>query len=140
MLIIGHRGASRAAPENTPDAFATADRMGADGVELDVRRSPDGRLVVFHDPLPADPGAVGVLPDLATVLDSCGERMLVNVEVKTNDEDAAEVVDPTVAELLTRGADVGDRWLVSSFSWAAIERCRAIAPSIPTAYLVMGLG
>ena len=37
MLVIGHRGASQAAPENTPEAFRRAREMGADGVELDVR-------------------------------------------------------------------------------------------------------
>ncbi len=140
MLILGHRGASRAAPENTPDAFVAADLMGADGVELDVRLAPDGRLVVVHDPLPADPVSVAELPDLAVVLDACGERMLVNVEVKTNDDDAIPVVDETVAELLRRDGVAGRRWLVSSFSWAAIERCRTIAPSIATGYLVMGVG
>jgi glycerophosphoryl diester phosphodiesterase len=48
-LIIGHRGASAVAPENTLSAFARAVRDGADGVELDVRLSRDGVPVVIHD-------------------------------------------------------------------------------------------
>ena len=52
--MYGHRGASAAERENTLAAFDTARRMGADGVELDVRRTADGALVVAHDPLLAD--------------------------------------------------------------------------------------
>lgn len=48
-LIIGHRGASAEAPENTLAAFGLAAEQGADGVELDVRLSADGDVVVIHD-------------------------------------------------------------------------------------------
>jgi len=48
-LIIGHRGASAVAPENTFAAFALALRDGADGLEFDVRLSRDGVPVVIHD-------------------------------------------------------------------------------------------
>lgn len=48
-LIIAHRGASGHAPENTMAAFELAIELGADAVELDVRRSLDGALVVIHD-------------------------------------------------------------------------------------------
>jgi len=48
-LIIGHRGASAVAPENTLAAFARAFDDGADGIELDVRLARDGLPVVIHD-------------------------------------------------------------------------------------------
>ncbi len=48
-LLIAHRGASLAAPENTLEAFELASRLGADVLELDVQRSRDGVLVVIHD-------------------------------------------------------------------------------------------
>lgn len=48
-LIIGHRGASAVAPENTIAAFEAAIHAGADGVEFDVRLSRDGVPVVIHD-------------------------------------------------------------------------------------------
>ena len=49
-LVIAHRGAPGAgAPENTIAAFARARELGAGAVELDVRRTGDGQLVVFHD-------------------------------------------------------------------------------------------
>ncbi len=49
-LVIAHRGASGVAPENTLLAFHLAVEMGADMIELDVRCSRDGHLVVCHDP------------------------------------------------------------------------------------------
>ena len=48
-LIIGHRGASAVAPENTMAAFREAIAAGADGIEFDVRLSRDGVPVVIHD-------------------------------------------------------------------------------------------
>ena len=48
-LIIGHRGASAYAPENTLAAFRLALEAGADGVEFDVQLAKDGVPVVIHD-------------------------------------------------------------------------------------------
>jgi len=48
-LIIGHRGASALAPENSLAAFHRAIADGADGIEFDVRLSRDGVAVVIHD-------------------------------------------------------------------------------------------
>src|SRR5919206_4427287 len=48
-LVIAHRGASGLAPENTMAAFRLAAALGADGFELDVQLSADGRPVVIHD-------------------------------------------------------------------------------------------
>jgi hypothetical protein len=47
--IIVHRGASAFAPENTLEAYAAAMDYGADGCEIDIRRTADGVLVLFHD-------------------------------------------------------------------------------------------
>ena len=48
-LIIGHRGASAVAPENTIAAFREAIAAGADGIEFDVRLTRDGVPVIIHD-------------------------------------------------------------------------------------------
>lgn len=48
-LVIAHRGASAAAPENTLPAMRKAASEGADMVEFDVQRTADGVLVVVHD-------------------------------------------------------------------------------------------
>jgi glycerophosphoryl diester phosphodiesterase len=48
-LVIGHRGASAVAPENTLAAFEAAIAAEADGIEFDVRLTRDGIPVVIHD-------------------------------------------------------------------------------------------
>lgn len=48
-LLLGHRGASAHAPENTILAFRRALELGADGIECDIQRSADGELVLIHD-------------------------------------------------------------------------------------------
>src|SRR5439155_1371396 len=48
-LVFAHRGGSALAPENTLAAFDNALDLGADGIELDVRLSKDGAVVVHHD-------------------------------------------------------------------------------------------
>ena len=48
-LIIAHRGASAAAPENTEAAFQMAIDAGTDGIEFDVQLAKDGVPVVIHD-------------------------------------------------------------------------------------------
>lgn len=145
MNIVGHRGASGVELENTPRAFSVADQMGADGVELDVRIAADGRggqrLVVFHNPLPADQAAIDALPSFDDVLDACGERMLINVEIKNSDDEGGHdptmaVVPPTIAAMHRRGPSWADRWLISSFSRATVDHCRLVAPGFPTALLV----
>jgi glycerophosphoryl diester phosphodiesterase len=49
LCVIVHRGASAFAPENTLEAYAAAMDYGADGCEVDIRRTADGVLVLFHD-------------------------------------------------------------------------------------------
>jgi len=48
--VIGHRGNRAHAPENTLESFLEAVALGADALEMDLRVSSDGQLVVFHDP------------------------------------------------------------------------------------------
>ena len=93
-LVIAHRGASRDAPENTPAAFEAAIALGADAVELDVRRTADGMLVVHHNasrrgvPLSLLTYAQLVRlsrhepPLFETVLDQCAGRIALDIEVK----------------------------------------------------------
>ena len=59
--VFAHRGCTEGFVENTLEAFAEAKRLGADGVELDVRLTSDGALAVHHDPLIDGLGPVGLL-------------------------------------------------------------------------------
>src|SRR5262245_55192846 len=50
-LVIAHRGASAAEPENTLRAFDLAIKQGAQMIELDLQLTRDNRVVVIHDPV-----------------------------------------------------------------------------------------
>ncbi|MGD9799201.1 MAG: glycerophosphodiester phosphodiesterase [Parvularculaceae bacterium] len=50
VIVVGHRGTKKFAPENTVAAFNKAIEMGARSIEMDVRATKDGEFVVMHDP------------------------------------------------------------------------------------------
>ena len=146
--VIAHRGASRAERENTVAAFRRAAELGADMVELDVRRSADGGLVVHHDAHLGDGRAVcsvaeADLPDhvptLDDALDACA-GMAVNIEIKNDPAEPGFDADRTVSDevsALVRARGETDRILVSSFDRPSLDRLRAVAdPPIATAWLV----
>ena len=150
-LVIAHRGASVAEPENTVAAFAAARRLGADWVELDVRRTADGALAVHHDAhLPDGRPIVDVaagdlpheVPSLAEALAACGP-LGVNVEIKNlpmdPDYDEEERVAAAVVEQLAR-TPVSGGVIVSSFNLRTVDRVRELDPAVPTAWLVMAAG
>ncbi|MFL6204827.1 MAG: glycerophosphodiester phosphodiesterase [Acidimicrobiales bacterium] len=150
MLVIAHRGASRDFAENTLDAFLGAIDQGADGVELDVRRTSDGRLAVHHDDTLADGRAIvatsfdrlpPAVPDLATTLDACAPLGVVNVEIKNwpedRDFDPTEQLAGAVVELLEGRGELDDgRILVSSFHLPTIDRVHQLAPNLATGWLL----
>jgi glycerophosphoryl diester phosphodiesterase len=147
--VIAHRGASLAEQENTVAAFRRAAEMGADAVELDARRAADGTLVVHHDAHLPDGRAIcelaaddlpGHVPTLAVALDACA-GMWVNVEIKNDSSDpdfdeTDSIAEHVVAALAERAEP--ERWLISSFRLETVDRCRALAPDIRTAWLTVG--
>ena len=153
-MVIGHKGAAGLAAENSVAAFTVAREVGADGVELDVRRLADGALAVHHDPT-LDDGrrlldlAAGELPDgivtLPAVLDACDGLALVNVEIKNwpldNDfDESLGIVDSVVEALAGRSAAERERYVVSCFHLPTVDRARELAPDLVTAWLVAVVG
>ena len=148
MRILGHRGSCVPGPENTLPAIVQALDAGADGVEVDARRTLDERLVVCHDPVragttliehPYDP-AIGA-PLLSEVLDACrGHRVIVeikNVPAEPDHDAPHERTAELFAALLRERSGGADDVVVSSFDWFAIERVRAdLAGAVPTAFLI----
>lgn len=148
-IVMAHRGASVAAQENTVEAFRLARVMGADWVELDVRRSADGMAIVHHDVHLADGQMISELqsdelpehvPSLAQALEAC-EGMGVNIEIKNlpedPDYDSNHLVADAVAGLIS--AYLGpERAMVSSFNVGAADAVRAVDPTVRTA-LIYGL-
>lgn len=165
MRIVAHRGASATHQENTIAAFEAAREQGADGIELDVRRSRDDVLVVHHDARLADGRVVADtdstelppwLPSLAETLDAVSDMWL-NLEIKNlpddPDYDAENAISVAVAGLLTArmfaaeadgddGRSLASRFadwiLVSSFNVDSVCRIREIEPAIPVGMLVWG--
>ena len=151
MLVLGHRGASASFPENTLAAFRGALDQGADGVELDVRRTADGGLALRHDAeLPDGRRLVDVLssglppdvPQLGEALDACQAMRLVNVELKNWPADVdfdpeERLADQVVAVLDDLGRRADEHLLVTSFHEPTVERVRALAPTLPTGVLVI---
>ena len=147
-LVVAHRGASVGRRETTVEAFEEAAAQGADWVEMDVRLSADGVLVVHHDahfddgrlvretPVDEVPDYV---PNLAEAFEACG-GMGVNVEVKNlpgdPDHDASDQVCAAVAGLVAAYRPI-DELLVSSFDISAADRIRAAEPSLPTGWVVV---
>jgi glycerophosphoryl diester phosphodiesterase len=141
-LLYGHRGASAHALENTMTAFARARADGADGIELDVRLTADGELVVFHDDdldrLAGRPERIDRLAwsDLARIALRGGERvprleqvlgetgsLQVNVEIKSPGWRRLRDVVAAVASAVAR-CRAADRVIVSSFDPAAVGLTR----------------
>lgn len=145
-LVFAHRGASVAEPENTIAAFRQAVALGADGVELDVRRTADDHLVVHHDALLPD-GRVIVetrfddlpasVPELTAAIAACGD-LIVNVEIKNDpdepDFDPSDWVGYRLAAVLARQG-ISARWLLSSFRLQTVDRLRRLLPGVRTAWL-----
>jgi glycerophosphoryl diester phosphodiesterase len=159
-LVLGHRGASAEAPENTMAAFRLALERGADGFELDVRRCASGEVVVAHDEDALRVGgsplriAEDPLPRLRTLDVGVwrgerfrGERIplleevlgafpaaVVNVEMKSSGwPDLALARE--VARVV-RAARAEGRVVVSSFHCALLAAFRRVAPEIPSGFLV----
>ena len=118
-FLIGHRGFPMAARENTVPSFEAALEAGCDGIELDVRMTQDGELVVHHDPVAVnDAGPVTIetstwaalkalrfqgtdggygIAHLDSVLRALSGRGLLNIEVKPAGKRAAEVAEKICA-------------------------------------------
>jgi glycerophosphoryl diester phosphodiesterase len=151
VMILAHRGAHQVARENTVEAFCEARRLGVDGVELDVRVSADGALVVHHDvdivglgPIAALPVAdlPAYVPLLEAAMDACG-NLVVNIELK--DLPGEPGYDPghslarRVAQFVVdRSSSAGPRAgrvIVSSFDLSALDAARITDPSLKTGWL-----
>jgi glycerophosphoryl diester phosphodiesterase len=159
-LNIAHRGASTIAPQNTLTAFEEALQAGADGIEFDVRLSADGTPVVIHDAkvdtttdgsgqvsdltlaelkkLDAgasfDPGYTGErIPTLEEVLETFGESLLLNIELKGMDVFDRGLERAVIRLVKKHRLEHGV--LLSSFNPVALRRVQKYAPRIATALL-----
>lgn len=158
--IWAHRGASGYAPENTMEAFRLADRMKADGIELDVQLTKDREVIVLHDEV-IDRVSNGKgyvknytlselekfnfagkhpeykdvrIPTLREVLAFAKKTsMTVNIELKTGVFFYEGLAEKTIA--LVKEAAMEDRVIYSSFNHYTIRDIKNLDPQAKTGLL-----
>jgi len=160
VLVIAHRGASAAAPENTLAAFRRAIAEGADFVELDVQESSDGVVLVAHDsdlmkiggsPLKIWESPASELqkvdigswfapefrdervPTLAEVLALCKGKVQVDIELKSYGHD--QELEERVVELV-EAAGVEGQIVTMSLDHDMVRVMRRLRPKWKSGILV----
>ncbi|MCY8085476.1 glycerophosphodiester phosphodiesterase [Bacillus inaquosorum] len=159
--IFAHRGASGQFPENTMLAFEKGIEAGADGIELDVQLTKDGRIVVIHDErldrttslkgfvkdtaydviMTANAAAghdqtysdikVPLLEDVLSWADK--KDFLINIELK-NSVIRYEGMEEKVLEAVKR-FNIEERIILSTFNHESLALCARLAPHIERAAL-----
>ena len=152
VVVIGHRGAGKFAPENTLASVERAIADGADWVEVDVQETTDGEVVVVHDsdfmklagvPLKVweatiaeveavdvgsrfDPAFAGErVPTLAAVLEACRGRAGVTIELK--DYGHGQMLEERVAGIVEACGMESDV-VVMSLKPAVVKRMKSLRP------------
>jgi glycerophosphoryl diester phosphodiesterase len=165
-LVVAHRGAPAAAPENTIEAFRLAVEMGADAVELDVHLTADGKLAVMHDETvdrttdltgsiesmtmkqlrAADAGYRFEGPDGSFPFRGKGLTVPTLAEVLTWLPDgiglvvevkARQAIAPTVKALSASPVRAAGAATLISFDEATIDEAHALDAELPTGYLLV---
>ena len=138
--IIGHRGAN-GHPENTLPSFELALERGADGIELDVRKSGDGQLIVVHGSVV---GSLSVqatpfeeirhldggyeIPLLEEVLKQFSGRTFLDIELKEPGYEEAAI------KLIREHADTR-QVMISGFSTVMLNKVHQLLPDIRLGYI-----
>jgi len=157
ITITAHRGSSLVAPENTLASMNQAIVDGADYLELDVRLSSDGQIVVSHDNNlsrltgvdrnisdmtlaeieQVDVGSyfgdafVGErIPTFQQILDNAKDRIGLYVELKPSPGTAEELTRKVIAQL--KASHMSEHAVIASLSPEVIERVKTIDSSMRT--------
>ena len=138
--IIGHRGA-KGHKENTVPSFEHALSQGADGVELDVRRSGDGQLVVVHSSVsgrrsvPSTPyaefrdlGDGYEIPLFEDVLKRFSNRAFLDIELKEPGFEEQAI------ELIQAHADIS-KTMISGFHTKMLNKVHDLLPDIQLGFI-----
>ena len=161
--IIAHRGSSGTHPENTMEAFDEAEKVGVDGIELDVQLSKDGFIVVIHDEtVNRTTNGKGWIKDLTYCqlkkLDASNKfkklfsvsripsleevckwalknQLIINVELKNGLINYSELEEKVIQ--LIRKYQLENRVILSSFNHYSLVKCSKLAPEIETAPIFM---
>jgi glycerophosphoryl diester phosphodiesterase len=158
-LLFGHRGAPLHEPENTIPSFQRAITDGCNAIELDVHRTRDGHLVVFHDDtLERTSNGTGrvaehtlaelkalnaaktwegrqeQIPMLQEVVDALPDSIVFNFEIKNFSFFSEQRTELELVRFI-RENKLRDRVVLSSFNPLNIWRVKMSDPRIFTALL-----
>ena len=146
MIVLAHRGYSGNYPENTVLAFEKAMEFGADGVELDVHLTKDGKMVICHDE--SLYRTYGKRANIKETIfeelrnyDSMGQKMptleevfqilpassIINIELKTNVVSYPFLVEK-VLELVNKNHP--ERVWISSFNHSTLVHVRELDKNV----------
>lgn len=160
-LILGHRGASAYAPDNTRSAFEMAIKMGADGVETDIHLTKDGIPVIQHNyTIDKNSNGSGWVEELTLdelsmldfgswfsddfkgekilTLDEClkiadKHMSLINLELKRATVKRSAIVEATLE--VVKKYKMQDRVLISSFDHKLVKKAQIMCPEVLTGAL-----
>jgi len=159
FLLFAHRGTPLKEPENTLPAFLQAVEDGCNAIELDVYRTRDGHLIIFHDDTlerttdgtgkVADhtlaelqnlnaahfwPGRVERIPTLQAVIDALPKNLIFNFEIKNFSLFSEQRTELELVRFIHKNK-LEQRVILSSFNPLNIWRVKMADPSIFTALL-----
>jgi glycerophosphoryl diester phosphodiesterase len=144
-LVVAHRGFASGCRENTIAAFDKAISIGADIIEFDVRRTQDGRFIVFHDDRLEgraisslkfnDLRRIGLskgyeIPELDEALQCISNRAFLDIEMK-EEGDEQEII-AIILNCIKTG-----QFMISSFNDASIKKVKELNRDIATG-LILG--
>jgi len=162
ITVFGHRGASGQAPENTLAAIDLAKKMGADGVEFDVKLTKDRKVVLLHDPsVDRTSNGSGLLrnltfeqlrtldmggwkaenyrgekaPLLAEVFDHFGNDLRLNIEITNYTTPRDGLVEEIFKVIKASGKKMD--LIFSSFYNKNLNMIRTLLPNARTGQLIM---
>lgn len=142
MKIIGHRGARHVAPENTVAALKHALKAGVDEIEIDVRVTKDGHVVLNHNPVLVIDGKSYAtnahtldelralksnVTTLAEAIRTIDKRVPLMIEVKPGEP--VEPIVSVVESFLADGWQPTD-FMFGSFSQATLRKLHDAIPQV----------
>lgn len=150
-LIIAHRGYHRKERENSIAAFEAASKMGADGIELDIRRSRDNQIIVHHDPYIIQKNkkiylkkyslkklneiSSHPISTLEEVLKKFGNQFkIINIEIKST-KIKNNGIENQVYELIKK-MKIKAKIRISSFNPFVLMNLRRLDPKLELGYLI----
>jgi glycerophosphoryl diester phosphodiesterase len=148
-LVVGHRGASAYLPDNTMESFRQAVADKADMIELDVRKTVDGELVLYHDWYLKDDFGISKTAAMATYDELAAFCLTRGVQLTTLDEVLSELGSkvPLNIELKAGGYeqdvlaalgryDMSAGFVLSSFFPWVILKLKSLDSKVRTGWIV----